>query len=124
MQRLEADNYATLGLFIPLLVKLFSDLDSMSSKMVRDMNSILRIHRGGTDESNAMAVVIKFIAKLRSNLQDRIDPFNTSEANAPYLAATFLLPIFNTFSFFTEEAQRTKAIKAAKKQVLKDMEHV
>lgn len=124
VQRLEADSYPTLGLIIPVMVRLHRDLSSSSSELKASQRAILQRIPDGTDKSRAIGTVLQFISKLQSNLLERLDPFDTSDANSPFLAATFLLPPFSSFSFFTDDHQRAKSLKAAKKQVVRDMEDV
>jgi len=123
-QKLEADKYATLGLVIPLLVNLFEKLDENIAELKKESALIMKDFKQGTDKTRAIKIVLKFVEKFKYKLKERINPFLCGEENAPYLAATFLLPGLNKFSFFTDANQRETALETAKEQVLADMQEV
>jgi len=75
-QKLEADKYATLGLLLPLLVRLTVKLDEQSTAMKNELNNLKRAVRVETDRMKALVIVIDFAKRIRNNLIERFDPFN------------------------------------------------
>jgi hypothetical protein len=118
---LEGRDYGTMGLVLPMFVKLHKVLDEEREQMRVAQHALLVRN---SDAGKAFSAAISFVQSFQEQLRKRFDPFDFSEKNRPYLVATFLLPGYSKFPFYAEQQDRVDARKAAIEFCVADMEDV